>query len=329
MPDDRPLDGLPRTRCLVAAVATPLSADYRPDPGRLVAHAKALLAAGCDGIALFGTTGEGAEFAVEDRTETLEAAIRAGLPPQRLIVSVGALSISDAVRLTGHATAQRADGVLLMPPAIYRDGITEDGTFRYFDTVIERVARADLRLYVYHFPGICGVPITPQVVRRLDERHPGTIAGIKDSGGDAEFTADLLRRFSHLSVFTGSEAHLPELLATGARGAICGLANVMPRLMRGLVDATTAFDRRSLLPALLRADAILSRRPFIPSAKAVIADTLGDAAWRRVIPPMPELPLLERQRLVADFRAWDASLPQALRSLAPPASDNVVDLRRA
>ena len=59
------------------------------------------------------------------------------------------------------------------------------------------------------------------------------------------------------------------------RGAICGLANVMPRLLRALVDAPTAFDRRALLPALLRADAILSRRPFIPSAKAVIADAHG------------------------------------------------------
>ena len=49
-----------------------------------------------------------------------------------------------------------------------------------------------------------------------------------------------------------------------------------------------------------------------------------------MIPPMPELPLLERQRLVADFRAWDAGLPPALRSLAPePAAANVVGLRRA
>jgi 4-hydroxy-tetrahydrodipicolinate synthase len=104
----------------------------------------------------------------------------------------------------------------------------------------------------------------------------------------------------------------------------------MPRLMRGLIDAPTAFDRRALLPALLRGDAIFSRRPFIPSAKAVIADAEGDPEWRRVIPPLPELALLERQRLVADFRAWDAGLPTALRSLPPEAAPaNVVDLRRA
>lgn len=322
--------GLPRTRCLVAAIATPVGRDYRPDQGRLVARAEALLASGCDGIALFGTTGEGAEFTVEDRTATLEALLAAGFPARRVIVSAGALAMSDAARLAAHATDAGVDGVLLMPPCIYREGITDDATFRYYDAVIARAARPGLRLYLYHFPGICGVPITPQVIRRLDERYPGTIAGVKDSGGDADYTAELVRRFSHLSIFIGSETHLPDLIAEGARGAICGLANVMPRLLRGLVDAPTAFDRRAHLPALLRADAILSRRPFVASVKAVIADAAADPEWRRVVPPLPELPLLERRRLTADFRAWDASLPPPLRSLpADQAPANVVGLRRA
>ena len=157
-----------------------------------------------------------------------------------------------------------------------------------------------------------------------------TIAGIKDSSGDLDFTLDLLRRFSHLSIFTGSEIHLPELLSVGARGTICGLANIMPRLLRAMVDLPTGFDRRAVLPHLLRGDAILSRRPFIPSAKAVVADWLDDPQWRRVIPPVPEIPALERELMVADFRAWELSLPADWRSLPPPlAGSNVVDLRRA
>ena len=139
-----------------------------------------------------------------------------------------------------------------------------------------------MRLYLYHFPDICGVPITPQVVRRLDERYAGAISGIKDSGGDLGFTEDLIRRFSHLSIFTGSEIHLPDVLVAGARGTICGLANVMPRLLRAMMDQPTAFDRRAMLPFLLSGDMILSRRPFIPSAKAVISAVMNDSEWRRV-----------------------------------------------
>lgn len=329
--DEVDVAGLPKTNCLAVAIATPLTADFHPDIPRLVARAKGLMAEGCDGVTVFGTTGEGPEFSVEDRIAALDGLIEGGVDPACVIVSVSALAIPDIVRLTIHALDCKVHGVLLMPPCVFRGGITEDGTFRFYTSVIDRVARTDLRLYLYHFPDISGVPITPQVVRRLDERYPGLIAGVKDSGGDADFTDNLIRRFSHLSIFTGSEIHLPQVLTSGARGTVCGLANVMPRLLRAMMDLPTAFDRRALLPFVLSGDFILSRRPFIASAKAVVAKALEDPAWRRVVPPMSELPILEHDRMVADFLAWDRRLPAEWRSLTP-AEDlpaNVVGLRRA
>lgn len=326
------MSGLPLLNCLAVAVTTPVDWDLRPDRDRLIARTSQLLDTGCDGIALFGTTGEGAEFSVEDRMETLDAVLAAGIDPRRLIVSVGALSIPDVVRLTQQATDHGVHGVLLMPPCVYRSGITQDGTFDFFKVVIERVARSALRLYLYHFPDISGVPITPQVIRRLDERYSGMIAGVKDSGGDLEFTEMLVRRFSHLSIFTGTEFHLPEVLASGGRGTICGLANVMPRLLRAMLDLPTAYDRKLLVPAIHAGDGILSRRHFIASTKAVIADTLGDLEWRRVLPPMAVIPTIEQERLVADFIHWDASLPPQWRSIGmqvQPVSDKVVSIRGA
>ena len=325
------MTSLPTSNCLVVAITTPVTRDYRPDLGRIVARAKMLLNQGCDGIALFGTTGEGAEFSVADRIATLDGMIAAGIDPDRIIASTGALALPDIVALSSHALGCGTHGILLMPPCLYRGGITDDGTFRFYATVIERVAMPDMRLLLYHFPDICGAPVTPQVVRRLDERYPGQIAGVKDSGGDIDFTQDLIRRFSHLSIFTGSEIHLSDVLATGARGTICGLANVMPRLIRAMMDLPTAFDRREILPYLNSGDTILSRRPFIPSIKAVIAEIMDDSDWRRVLPPMSELETLERQRMVTDFIGWESRLSpnwQSLNKTQPPIT-NVVGLRRA
>src|SRR6185369_458116 len=329
---ERLVTGLPTTDCLLVAVTTPVSPDYRPDADLLLERCSDLIAAGCDGVTLFGTTGEGAEFGVEDRQAALERVIAGGLDPARIIVSVGALAIPDIVRLSRHALDQKVAGLLLMPPCVYRGGITEDGTFRFYAGVIDRIEREEMGLYLYHFPDICGVPITPAVVRRLEERYPRAIAGVKDSGGDLDFTEGLLRRFSHLSIFTGSEIHLPQVMASGARGTICGLGNVMPRLMRGLFDARTPFERRRLVPLIIAGDNILSRRPFIPSVKALIAEAEGNPAWRRVLPPMAELPLAEEQRMIADFRQWESGLPAPLRSLYP-ATDapdpKIVALRRS
>ena len=331
MPNEDDVTGLPQLNYLSAAIVTPLTPDYRPDLPRLLDHVRWLFARGCDGVTLFGTTSEGPEFSVEDRTTTLDGMIAGGIDPGQIIVSISALSISDIVRLARHATSRRVVGVLLMPPCVYRDGITEDGTFRFYDTVIASIGNPDLRLYLYHFPDISGVPITPQVIRRLDERYPGTIVGVKDSGGDIDVTEDLVRRFSHLSILSGTEIHLPHLLSVGVRGTVCGLANVMPRLIRTMMDQPTEFDRRQLLPDLRSADVILSRRPFIASVKTVLASTTDEPNWRRVVPPLAELPMLERERVAADFRRWEARLPEEWRSLEQPHDlpANVVDLKRA
>ena len=120
-------------------------------------------------------------------------------------------------------------------------------------------------------------------------------------------------------------------MAGGARGTICGLGNVMPRLMRGLFDSRTSFERQRFTPLIETGDSILSRRPFIASVKALIAEVTGNNAWRRVLPPMTELPLAEEQRMIADFRHWEAGLPPPLRSLYPAEDEpdpKVVALRR-
>jgi 4-hydroxy-tetrahydrodipicolinate synthase len=321
--------GLPQSDCLIVAAATPITAALRPDAARLAEHCRSLMALGCDGVTLFGTTGEGAEFTVADRRAALEAVLKT-IPAKRSIASVGAMAIPDVIELARATIELGLDGALLMPPCVYRGGITEDGTFQFYARVIEGVADDRLRLYLYHFPDICGVPLTPNVIRRLDERFPKMIAGVKDSGGDVDFTEGLLRRFSHLSILTGTEVHLPQVLASGGRGTICGLANTMPRLLRAMFDAGNAFERRKFIPHILAGDNILSRRPFIASSKAILAAAGDHPGWRRVLPPMAELPVIEERRMVADFRCWEAGLPAAWRSFfdaGTVADPKVVPLR--
>ncbi|WP_081853010.1 dihydrodipicolinate synthase family protein [Bosea sp. 117] len=325
-------DELPTADCLMVAAATPVTPEFTPDIDLLAAHCAWLFAQGCDGITLFGTTGEGAEFAVEDRCRGLEGILAAGVPAGRLMVSANALAIPDIVRLARHALDHGVRDILLMPPCVYRGGITEEGTFRFYAGVIERIARAELRLCLYHFPDICGVPLTPRLIRRLDEDFPGIVAGVKDSGGDLDYTEALVRRFAHLSIFVGSEIHLPQALAFGARGTICGLGNVMPRLMRAMCDAPTAFDRRALVPIINSGDLILSRQPFVASVKAVLAEGLGLPSWRRTVPPMADVAMPERGWMLRDFMRWEAGLPADWRSFhfgAVEGATNVVHMRRA
>lgn len=329
MTDER----LPARDCLAVASATPVTADLSPDHALLAAHCAWLLASGCDGIALFGTTGEGPEFTSADRKVALEAVTSAGIAPGRLVVSATAMSMGETVELARHAVDARVDSILLMPPCMFRSNITAEGTYRFYATVIDRIARDDLRLCLYHFPDICGVPLTPPIVRRLDEAFPGIITGVKDSGGDFGFSEALIRSCGHLRIYTGSETHIPQALAMGGYGTICGMGNVMPRLLRAMFDAPTAFDRRLLVPLITSSDIILSRQSFGASIKSVLAQATGKRSWARMLPPLEELHHPERGWMMADFERWERSLPSSMRSfyIDDPlgAQDNVLPLRRA
>jgi 4-hydroxy-tetrahydrodipicolinate synthase len=278
---------LPSRNCLITAVATPLTADLAPDATLLTAHCRSLLASGCDGIALFGTTGEGPHFSVAERQRTLEQAIAGGIDAGRLVVSASASSLADVVALARHAIAWGAGPILLMPPWFLRGATATAGVERFYGAAIERIAEPGLRILLYHFPDITGFGFDPALARRLVDRHPGIITGIKDSGGNWDKTAALLREFPHLTVLTGTETHLPQAIAAGAAGTICGLGNMMPGLLRRLIDRPELAAR--LLPAIQAIDDLVSAGPFVPGVKAVVAALTGQAAWRQVTPPLAPL----------------------------------------
>tara|TARA_R110002020_G_scaffold422604_2_gene631711 strand:- start:2787 stop:3761 length:975 start_codon:yes stop_codon:yes gene_type:complete len=321
---------LPSSGCLAAAIATPINANLRPDSQRMIDFARHLFSQGVDGITIFGTTGEGPEFSVNDRMGMLDALILAGIEPQRIMVSIGALAFEDSLTLLRHATGHGVYGCLLMTPCMYRGGITDDGVFEFYRQIIERGGRDDLRLFVYNFPDISGVTISLPLLRRLNEKFPGIIAGLKDSGGDPDLTRQYILSFAEMSIFTGNELDLPELNPLGLTGTVCGLANIMPGFMRALTDTRNSYEGRPFVEALRAADAVLSRYPFIPSAKAIIAETMNDPNWLRLMPPMAQPPAPQRAQMVDAYRKWEQSVGTLVKdATVAPARGNVTPIRSA
>jgi len=223
------------------------------DNARLAAHARRLFAAGVDGIALFGTTGEGQSFSLEERRAGLDALLAAGISPERVVAGTGCAAITETIELTRHAVRAGCIGALVLPPFFFK-GLSDEGVYASYARLIDQVADRRLRLYLYHIPQVTSVPIRHDVVAQLMASYPGAIAGIKDSGGDFEHTRKLLARFPDLAIFVGHEPHLPMALAAGGAGTICGIANLYPRLMRRLHDQSRGGhyrDELKLIEALL------------------------------------------------------------------------------
>ena len=145
-----------RIRGVWCATLTPLDASGAPDARVLAAHVERLFAAGVDGIALFGTTGEGQSFSVAQRRRGLDALLAAGIPPQRVVAGTGCAAIADTIELTRHAVGAGCAGALVLPPFFFK-GLSEEGIYASYARLIEGVADARLRLYLYHIPQVtCG-----------------------------------------------------------------------------------------------------------------------------------------------------------------------------
>jgi 4-hydroxy-tetrahydrodipicolinate synthase len=303
-----------RLRGILSPAVTPFRADLSPDTDRYVRHCRWLLENGCAGLAVFGTNSEANSLSVDERMVLLEELAQAGLPPARLLPGTGCCSLSDSVRLTAHAVALGCAGVLMLPPFYYKD-VGDEGLYRGFAEVIERVGDSRLRLYLYHIPPVAQVGISPALIERLLKQYPATIAGIKDSSGDWNNTRVLLEQFAPagFDVFAGSEVFLLDTLRGGGAGCITATGNVNPAAIDRLYRAWQRPDADRLQAEVSVTRALFQKYPMIAALKAAIAAYADDPGWATVRPPLVELDAGQAQSLTRELRERGFTMPGLVR----------------
>jgi 4-hydroxy-tetrahydrodipicolinate synthase len=294
---------------VLSPVVTPFKADLAPDPERFVRQCRWLLSQNV-GLAVFGTNSEANSLSVEEKIELLDRLVGAGLDPARMMPGTGHCALTDSVRLTAHAIKLGCGGVLMLPPFYYK-GVSDDGLFRSFAEVIERVGESRLRVYVYHIPPVCQVPITLGLVERLLKAYPTQTAGMKDSGGDWKNTQAFLDTFakSGFDVFAGSETFLLQNMRGGGAGCISATANVHPGPIARLYDTWRAADADQQQARLDEIRGVFAKFPMIPALKAAIAYYGGDASWPTVRPPLVALTPEQAKALVAELDQKKFTMP--------------------
>jgi 4-hydroxy-tetrahydrodipicolinate synthase len=294
---------------VLSPVVTPFGADLAPDAVRFARHCRWLLSQNV-GLAVFGTNSEANSLSVEEKTELLDGLVAAGLDPARMMPGTGCCALPDSVRLTAHAMKLGCGGVLMLPPFYYK-GVSDDGLFRSFAEVIERVGDARLRVYVYHIPPVAQVPITLGLVERLLKAYPTQIAGMKDSGGEWSNTKAFLDAFakSGFDVFAGSETFLLQNMRHGGAGCISATANVHPGPIARLFDSWRAADADTQQARLDVIRGVFQKFPMIPALKSAIAHHGGDAGWATVRPPLVALTAAQANALAAELEQQRFAMP--------------------
>ncbi|MEU8676513.1 4-hydroxy-tetrahydrodipicolinate synthase [Streptomyces sp. NPDC048560] len=289
-----------RTLC---AMITPFTATGALDLDTARQHASRLVAEGCDGLVLSGTTGESPTTTDAEKAALLRAVREAVGPAVPLVSGVGGPDTRHTLRLAREAEEAGADGLLLVSP--YYSRPQQSAVETYFTRVADA---AGIPLMLYDIPGRTGTRIEPDTLLRLAE-HPRIVA-VKDCSYDLLGATKVMSRTS-LAYYSGCEELNLALYALGGAGYVSTVANVAPRQMRAVLDAFDAGDTTgaarlngltvelvelmmaSGLPGTVTAKALLPtgpvREPLQPAGEEA-ADALREARRRLVATTPPKSP---------------------------------------
>jgi 4-hydroxy-tetrahydrodipicolinate synthase len=288
------------------AVTTPFRDDLSLDLDFLPRHLEAMLASGCRGFVPLGSLGESATLTFEEKGRVL-AACRAALGSRAaLVAGVAALSTAEAVATARLALERRCDGLMVLPPYVYRTDRRE--TLGHFDAVL---GATELPCMLYNNPIAYGTDVLPEDLALLAARHKN-LEAVKESSADVRrVTAIRALCGMRLSIFVGVDDLILEGIAAGAAGWIAGLVNALPgesvRLFE-LAAAGRAEDARALyewfLP-LLRLDVV----PKFVQLIKLVQQECGIGS-ERVRPPRLVLEGAERAEALAVIRERLARRPR-------------------
>jgi len=290
-----------RLRGIVAPILTPFDNGGGIAPDLWVAHAKSVLSQGAHYISPFGTTGEATSVSVSERMDALELLINGGVASRSLMPGTGLPALGDTVQLSRHAVELGVAAVMVLPSFFYKNA-SEDGHYRYFSELVERVASNNLRICLYNIPQNSGVPISPALAARLSTAFPDNIVAFKDSTGNWDNTKATIEAAPGLAVFPGTEALLVKAMQHGGAGCISATVNLNAGAMRAVFDAEIAgADVAEQDRQMNQFRSAVQNADLIPAMKSVLALQSGDARWLNLRAPLLDAKIETAHKLLNEL----------------------------
>ena len=216
------------------------------------------IAAGVDGVAPCGSTGEAATLSHAEHGRVVQIVVEAARRRVQVLAGTGSNNTRESIDLTRHARSVGADGALLISP--YYNKPTQEGIVAHYTAIARDTG---LPLVLYNIPGRTASNILPATLARLaDVEH---VVGVKEASGDIAQISEVVARCPEaFVVLSGDDALTLPVLAVGGRGVISTASNVAPRDVVELVRAFRAGDH---------ARALQVHQRLLPLIKALFCET--------------------------------------------------------
>lgn len=243
---------------VLTAMVTPFDDDGRLDLDSAAALADRLVADGCDGLVLSGTTGESPTTDDAEKEALLRVVLDTVGSRAKVVAGAGSFDTAHTIEAARAAEKAGAHGLLVVTP--YYSRPPQEGVFQHFTTAADAT---DLPVMLYDIPARTATPIATETLLRLAE-HPKIVA-VKDAKGDVFASSEVMAR-TDLAYYSGDDALNLALLAHGAVGVVSVVAHVAAARYAEMVRALDSGDP---------ARALRLHRQTIPAVRGVMTRTQG------------------------------------------------------
>lgn len=160
---------------VLPAITTCFTEDLHVDHAFMTGHCRWLLDNGCTGIVTLGSLGEGATLSFDEKLEILRTCVGAVGGRGPVVASVSALTTAEAVALAKAAADLGCDGLMVLPPYVYK------GDWREMKTHVAAVfAATPLSCMLYNNPIAYGTDFLPEQIGELAGEH-ANFEAVKES----------------------------------------------------------------------------------------------------------------------------------------------------
>ncbi|MFI6426483.1 dihydrodipicolinate synthase family protein [Promicromonospora sp. NPDC050880] len=267
------------------------------DHEKFAAHCEFLIDNGCRGVGPNGSLGEYSSLTDDERRRVIQTAVQAVNGRGLVVAGVHGVGSHQARHWAELAAEDGADGVLLLPPTIYRANRSE--VIAHYAAVNE----VGLPIMVYNNPIDTKVDLTPDILAELAQLE--NVVAVKEFSGDVRRVMEIKELAPDLDVIAGADDLLFESLVAGAVGWFAGYPNAFPREAVEIYDLVTAGridEARELYRHLVPVFRWDSRTEFVQAIKHSI-DIAGQSYGGPTRPPRGPLSAAHEAQVRKDTEA--------------------------
>ena len=286
---------------IYAASMSILNKDLTLDISKTIQHAEMVIDNGCHGAAIFGSTGQAQLIPVSEKISLINE-LAFSKYKEKYIIGTGLNSLGETINLMRVSNSLSFDKFLIMPPAYYKYGDKE--VVEFYTKIVEAIP--DSKIVLYNFEKLCGYKFSIDSVKKLHEKFPENIVGVKDSSYNLFENLKL----NNFSVLPGSESKLLKGLELGCSGIITATCNVTSKLARKVYDDFFDKKEQTVNQKLYDVRNTFEKYNLISGLHAYYSK--NDDIYKNVLPPLSILNSKEEKELIDNLEKLNFSTKTAM-----------------